>query len=126
MYNVIQENAENTVDHDAGKINGRFGIVPSDKTLNIKGQIQMLIQKGMVSVSGVCTKTWTDVNKYGSLKISLVYLYYDSMSSNTLKLEQLRTTRIIFKYVSLRVTINPKPKTKRTLESFNFDWHKDL
>jgi len=47
MYNVIQENAENTVDHDAGKINGRFGIVPSDKTLNIKGQIQMLIQKGM-------------------------------------------------------------------------------
>ena len=46
MY-VIQENAKNTVDHDAGKINGRFGIVPSDKTLNIKGQIQMLIQKGM-------------------------------------------------------------------------------
>jgi len=31
MYNVIQENAENTVDHDAGKINGRFGIVPSEK-----------------------------------------------------------------------------------------------
>jgi hypothetical protein len=31
MYNVIQENAENTVDHDAGKINGRFSIVPSEK-----------------------------------------------------------------------------------------------
>lgn len=31
MYNVIQENAENTVDHYAGKINGRFGIVPSDE-----------------------------------------------------------------------------------------------
>jgi len=31
MYNVIQENAKNTVDHDAGKINGRFGIVLSEK-----------------------------------------------------------------------------------------------
>ena len=65
MYNVIQENAENTVDHDAGKINGRFGIVPSDKTLNIKGQIQMLIQKGphiWVSVFGVGTKTCTSIN----------------------------------------------------------------
>ena len=65
MYNVIQENAENTVDHDAGKINGRFGIVLSDKTLNIKGQIQMLIQKGphiWVSVFGVGTKTCTSIN----------------------------------------------------------------